>query len=153
MDAAASSASSGGNRGSRGARNRRRRRLRRQQNGGEVAVVVFVHGWSRFGARSSAGTHRSQTRALELHDEHWSEEDDDHGGEVLGFPWRIRLEEAIEGGGKEGFCLRAHPETIWSGGLLGEALVWPEFEADPRRPATKTTKLASSWGALAPISS
>ena len=47
--------------------------------------------------RSNAGTCRSQTRALGVHDEHWSEEDDDYGGDELLRPWRIRLEEANEG--------------------------------------------------------
>ena len=45
-------------------------------------------GW----ARSRAGTHRSQTHALELQDEHWSEEVDDNGGEELWPPWRNVLQ-------------------------------------------------------------
>src|SRR4051812_45267374 len=95
--AASSSASSGGNRGPRGGRERRRRVLRRKQNDGEVIVVAVEHGLGRFVARSNASTRRSQTRALRVQGGHWSEEGDDHGDEELGFSWRIRLEEAIEG--------------------------------------------------------
>ena len=42
-------------------------------------------------ARSKAGIHRSRTHALELQDEHWSEVDDDNGGEVARVPWQNEL--------------------------------------------------------------
>jgi len=42
--------------------------------------------------RSRAGTRRSQTRALGLQDELWSEEVDGNGGEELWRPWQIRLQ-------------------------------------------------------------
>jgi len=45
-------------------------------------------------ARSKTGTRRSRTHALELQDEHWSEEVDDNGGEELWLSWRNEKERA-----------------------------------------------------------
>src|SRR3954467_14409966 len=95
--AAASSAASGSIRGSRGALNRRRRRLRRQQQHGEVAVVVVVHGWVRFWARSKADEARVQVRVLGQRQGHQNLRCVDHGGGKLRRSWQLWMQSEREG--------------------------------------------------------